>query len=181
MILRLLAKIFCSCPFPIQVLLLGGGLGFKAVALAAASSVSAPAHAASSVKAMRIPPSSIIVSVRRAYVFGQGRDRYCSPEISVFNQASKSISIVMIAAEYTQTLNGVAKKVGNTHTRFNVDPGDTVVTGFYRLSTDTCDNITARASVSVCLWRDRSECHDRVVFSDSGQIPMQDTEADTTQ
>jgi hypothetical protein len=180
MILRLLAKIFCSCPFPIQVLLLGGGLGFKAIALAAAASVSAPAHAASSAKAMRIPPSSIIVSVRRAYVFGQGRDRYCSPEISVFNQASKSISIVMIAAEYTQTLNGVAKKVGNTHTRFNVDPGDTVVTGFYRLSTDTCDNITARASVSVCLWRDRSECHDRVVFSDSGQIPMQDTEAETT-
>jgi hypothetical protein len=146
-------------------------------ALAAAAWTAAPAQAATPGKVMRIPPSSIIVSVRRAYVFGQGPDRYCSPEISVFNQANKSVSMVMIAAEYTQTLNGVTRKVGNTHTRFTIDPGDTVVTGFYRLSTASCENITARASVSVCLWRDRSECHDRVVFSNSGQIPMQDIDA----
>jgi len=123
-------------------------------------------------KPMTIPPSSIIVAVRRAYVFGQGRDRYCSPEISVFNQANRAVSTIMIAAEYTQTVNGVTRKVGNTHTRFTLDAGDTVSTGFYRLATDSCDQITARASVSVCLWRDRSECQDRVVFSDSGQIPM---------
>jgi hypothetical protein len=152
-----------------------------AAAWAAACWTAAPVQAATPGKALRIPPSSIIVSVRRAYVFGQGRDRYCSPEISVFNQANKSVSIVMIAAEYTQTLNGVSRKVGNTHTRFTIDPGDTVVTGFYRLSTDSCENITARASVSVCLWRDRSECHDRVVFSDSGQIPMQDIDSDANQ
>ncbi len=141
----------------------------------------APVLAATPGKVMRIPPSSIVVSIRRAYVFGQGPDRYCSPEISVFNQANKGVSIVMIAAEYTQTLDGTARKVGNTHTRFTIDPGDTVVTGFYRLSAKSCDNITARASVSVCLWRDRSECYDRVVFSDSGQIPMHEVESDVDQ
>jgi hypothetical protein len=148
--------------------------GAAAKASGAAVSAAAPAKAR---KPMIIPPSSIIVVVRRAYVFGNGNERYCSPEISVFNQANKAISIVMIAAEYTQTRNGVARKVGNTHTRFSVDPGETISTGFYHLAADSCDNITAKASVSVCLWRDRSECHDRVVFSDSGQIPLFDAKS----
>jgi len=123
---------------------------------------------------MAIPASSIIVVVRRAYVFGTGPDRFCSPEITVYNQANKGVSILMVAAEYFQTRNGATRRVGSTHSRFTVDPNENVSIGFNRLATDSCDGVVARASVSVCLWRDRSGCEDRVVFSDSGQLPLLD-------
>lgn len=122
--------------------------------------------------AVSIPASSVLVVVRRAYVLGGGSGQFCSPELSVFNQANKGVALLMVAAEYFQPRNGVMQRVGSTHTRFTVDPGETVSIGFHRLSTDSCDNVVARASVSACLWRDRSGCEDRVVFSDSGQIPL---------
>lgn len=126
-------------------------------------------------KPLAIPASSIIVVIRRAYVFGSGADRFCSPEVTVYNQANKGVAVLMVAAEYFQNRNGVTRRVGSTHNRFTVDPNENVSVGFNRLSTDSCDGVYAKASVSVCLWRDRSGCEDRVVFSDSGQLPLLDT------
>lgn len=118
------------------------------------------------------PPSSIVIVIRRAYVLGRGRDRYCSPEISVYNQAAKSVAAVMVAIEYSQVRNGVNRAVGSTLTRFSVDREGSISNGFFRLATDSCEGITAKARVSMCLWRDRTECRDRVRFSDSGLIPI---------
>jgi hypothetical protein len=119
-----------------------------------------------------IPASAILVFINRAYTFGSGTGRFCSPEISVFNQANRGVSHLMVAIEFYQPRQGVVRRVGSTHTRFALDPGQTASVGFARLSTDNCNDIIARASVSACLWRDRSTCDDRVVFSDSGQIPL---------
>ena len=123
------------------------------------------------------PPSSIVVVIRRAYVLGRGRDRYCSPEVTVYNQAAKAVAAVMVSLEYTQRRGGAAATVGNTLSRFTVDPEGAISQGFYRLDTDSCEGITAKARVSTCLWRDRTECGDRVRFSDSGRIPIRVAEA----
>ena len=119
-----------------------------------------------------IPASAILVFINRAYTFGGGAGRFCSPEISVFNQANLGVSHLMVAIEFFQPRQGVVRRVGSAHTRFSLDPGQTASVGFTRLSTDNCNDIYARASVSACLWRDRSTCDDRVVFSESGQIPL---------
>ncbi|MEN9314594.1 MAG: hypothetical protein RIS35_987 [Pseudomonadota bacterium] len=124
------------------------------------------------VQAQAFPPSSIVVVIRRAYVLGRGRDRYCSPEIAVYNQAAKAVGAVMVSIEYVQSRNGSSRKVGNTLTRFSVDREGSIANGFFRLDTDHCEGITAKAHVLTCLWRDRTECRDRVRFSDSGQIPI---------
>lgn len=146
--------------------------GSKATRMAGDASVVSDLPLPPARKATPVPASSILVVVRRAYVLGSGSGRFCSPEISVFNQANKGVAILMVAAEYFQPQDGSMKRVGSSHTRFTIDPGETVSVGFNRLSTGSCDNVVARASVSACLWRDRSGCDDRVVFSDSGQIPM---------
>lgn len=123
-------------------------------------------------KPLSIPPSSIIVTIRRAYVFGSGSQRFCSPEVAVFNQGTKAISVLMVAMDFYQQRSDGVHKVGSTHPRFVVDPGESVMVGFHRLSTDTCEGIYARATTSVCLWRDRSSCEDRVIFSNAGQLPI---------
>lgn len=157
---------------PVQAATAQGDSGARSGGTGAASPPRSPLLAERA--PLVLPPSSIVVMIRRSYVFGSGRDRFCSPEVAVFNQGIRGVGLLMVAMEFYQFRNGVSQKVGSAHPRFVVDPGESVIVGFQRLSTDTCEGVYARATTSVCLLRDRSSCEDRVVFSDSGQLPIFD-------
>jgi len=122
--------------------------------------------------ATTFPRDAIVAVIARAYEFGTGRDRFCSPEIAMFNLNNKGVRVVVFAAAYFRTIDGITRHVGQTHGRFSIEPNGITTRGFFQLDTDDCDGIKAYAKITVCLMRDGSDCTGKVRFSDSGKIPL---------
>jgi hypothetical protein len=117
------------------------------------------------------PKDAIVVVISRAYEYGSGKDRFCSPDITVTNFSKKGVKSLIFAASYFQTINGKRRPVGQSHGKYSIEPNDASTRGFYQLETDSCRDITAYGRVTVCTMRDGSDCTDNVRLSDSGRIP----------
>lgn len=111
---------------------------------------------------------SILISISRAYVFGQGNDRFCSPEISVTNLGNVGIRIIAVAIYFRKN----KKNIGSSIARMNIDPRDTLTNGFYQLKSMNCDDIIGIGRVDVCYLRDGKDCEENAIFADTGKIPL---------
>lgn len=116
-----------------------------------------------------INKDSIIVLIPRAYEFGQGNEKFCSPEISVTNLGSVGVRIIAVSIYFKK--NGIT--IGSTISRISIDPNDTTTRGYYQLNTKNCDDITGQARVEVCFLRNGKDCSTDVIFADSGKITLQ--------
>lgn len=112
---------------------------------------------------------SVVALVSRAYEFGQGNDKFCSPEVSLTNLGGIGIRIVVISIYFKKN----STTVGSTITRMSIDPYDSTTRGFYQLNSRNCDDITGEARVDVCILRNGKDCSSDVIFADSGKIPLQ--------
>jgi hypothetical protein len=117
------------------------------------------------------PKEAIVIVISRAYEYGSGKDRFCSPDITVTNFSKVGVKSLIFAASYFQTINGARRPVGQSHGKYSIEPNDASTRGFYQLETDSCRDITAYGRVTVCTMRDGRDCTDNVRLSDSGRIP----------
>jgi hypothetical protein len=116
----------------------------------------------------RMTNQSILISISRAYVFGQGNDRFCSPEITVTNLGNVGVRIIAVAIYFRKN----KKNIGSSITRLNIDPRDTLTIGFYQLQSMNCDDIIGIGRVDVCYLRDDTDCEENAIFADTGKIPL---------
>jgi hypothetical protein len=121
--------------------------------------------------AEKFPKDVIVIVISRAYEYGSGKDRFCSPDITVTNFSKKGVKSLIFTASYFQTINGTRRPIGRSHGKYSIEPNDAATRGFYQLETDTCRDITAYGRVTLCTMRDGSDCTDNVKLSDSGRIP----------
>jgi hypothetical protein len=117
------------------------------------------------------PKEAIVIVISRAYEYGSGKDRFCSPDITVTNLSNVGVKSLIFAASYFQTINGARRLVGQSHGKYSIEPNDASTRGFYQLETDSCRDITSYGRVTVCTMRDGRDCTYNVRLSDSGRIP----------
>jgi hypothetical protein len=116
----------------------------------------------------KMDSQSIIILISRAYVFGQGNDRFCSPEISVTNLGNVGVRIIAVAIYFRKN----NKNIGSSITRMSIDPRDTTTRGYYQLNTINCDDIIGVGRVDVCILRNGKDCEQNAIFADTGKIPL---------
>ena len=116
----------------------------------------------------KMDSQSILILISRAYVFGQGNDRFCSPEISVTNLGNVGVRIIAVAIYFRKN----NQDIGSSITRLSIDPRDTTTRGYYQLKSINCDDIIGVGRVDVCILRNGKDCHANAVFADTGKIPL---------
>jgi len=112
---------------------------------------------------------SIVALVSRAYEFGQGAEKFCSPEVSISNLGGVGVRMISVSIFYKKNNS----HIGSSISRMSIDPRDTTTRGYYQLETKSCNGITGFARVDVCVLRSGKDCSGDVVFADSGKIPLQ--------
>jgi hypothetical protein len=112
---------------------------------------------------------TIVALVSRAYEFGQGAEKFCSPEVSISNLGSVGVRMISVSIFYKKNNS----HIGSSISRMSIDPRDTTTRGYYQLETKSCNGITGLARVDVCVLRSGKDCSGDVVFADSGKIPLQ--------
>jgi hypothetical protein len=118
------------------------------------------------------PNDAIIAVISRAYEFGSGKSKFCSPDITITNLSNVGVKNLIFTAFYFQTVNGVSRHVGQSHGRYSLAPNDAVTRSFYQLETSSCDGIVAYGKVTACFMRTGVDCSDKFRASDSGKIPL---------
>lgn len=116
----------------------------------------------------KMDKESVVVLISRAYEFGQGNDKFCSPEVSVTNLGGVGVRMVAISIFFKKN----NKTIGSTITRMSIDPRDTTTRGYYQLQSKNCDDITGFGRVDVCILRNGKDCSENSIFADSGKIPL---------
>ena len=116
----------------------------------------------------KMDKESVVVLISRAYEFGQGNDKFCSPEVSVTNLGGVGVRMVAISIFFKKN----NKTIGSTITRMSIDPRDTTTRGYYQLQSKNCDDITGVGRVDVCILRNGKDCSENSIIADSGKIPL---------
>jgi hypothetical protein len=118
------------------------------------------------------PNDAIIAVISRAYEFGSGKSKFCSPDITITNLSSVGVKTLIFTAVYFQTVNGVSRHVGQSHGKYSLEPNDAVTRSFYQLETSSCDRIVAYGQVTACFMRNGVDCSGKFRASDAGKIPV---------
>jgi hypothetical protein len=117
----------------------------------------------------RMNKESIVILISRAYEFGQGNDKFCSPEISATNLGGIGVRIIAVSIFFRKN----NKNIGSAITRMSIDPRDTTTRGYYQLQSKNCDEITGVGRIDVCILRNGKDCSEDAFFADSGKIPLE--------